>query len=73
MFWVSILLATSAIVIVMIFGLRLGVDFKGGAILEYKFESDISTEDATQKIFAFSIKVFNQKLKEAIPISITNI
>jgi len=31
-------------------GLKLGVDFKGGAVLEYKLDTDISTEEATQKI-----------------------
>src|SRR3989344_5754297 len=37
MFWVSILLAASAVVVVLVFGLRLGVDFKGGSVLELEF------------------------------------
>ena len=31
-------------------GLTLGVDFRGGTILEYKFEKEISTEEAIAKI-----------------------
>lgn len=30
-------------------GLRLGVDFRGGALLEYKINKNFSTEDATQR------------------------
>ena len=37
MFWVSILLVASAVVVVLVFGLRLGVDFKGGSVLELEF------------------------------------
>ncbi len=38
MFWFSILLAVSAIVVTLVFGLRLGVDFKGGSVLELGFD-----------------------------------
>jgi len=38
-------------------GLKLGVDFTGGAILEYKFAQDISTEEATGKIESEGIAV----------------
>jgi len=31
-------------------GLRLGVDFKGGSIIEYKFDGPISTEEATNEV-----------------------
>lgn len=31
-------------------GLRLGVDFTGGAILEYQFEGPVSTEEATRRL-----------------------
>ncbi|MBI2062180.1 MAG: protein translocase subunit SecF [Candidatus Yanofskybacteria bacterium] len=37
MFWFSILLAASAVAIVLVFGLKLGVDFKGGSVLELEF------------------------------------
>src|SRR3989344_8733456 len=43
-------------------GLKMGVDFKGGAILEYKFESDISTEDATQKIKEAGIEISSMQM-----------
>jgi preprotein translocase subunit SecF len=38
-------------------GLNLGVDFKGGSIIEYKFEQTISTEDATSKLAESGIEV----------------
>ena len=37
MFWVSILMATTAVVVTLIFGLKLGVDFGGGSVLELEF------------------------------------
>ncbi len=48
-------LASLSLVITGLFGLfnwglKLGVDFKGGALLEYKINKNFSTEDATQKI-----------------------
>jgi preprotein translocase subunit SecF len=39
MFWFSIFLAILALVAVAIFGLRLGVDFQGGSVLELDFKS----------------------------------
>jgi preprotein translocase subunit SecF len=38
-------------------GLPLGVDFKGGATIEYKFEKDVSSESSTQKIESTGIEV----------------
>jgi len=38
-------------------GLKLGVDFRGGAILEYEFSEDISTEEAAKKIEEQDIEV----------------
>jgi len=32
-------------------GLKLGVDFTGGAVVEYKFENNISTEDINKSLF----------------------
>lgn len=38
-------------------GLKLGVDFTGGSILEYRFEKEISTEAATKEIEKLGIPV----------------
>ena len=38
-------------------GLPLGVDFRGGALLEYKIDKEISTEEATQKIEEIGVEV----------------
>ncbi len=39
MFWVSISLAIISLVLVAVFGLRLGVDFRGGSVFELDFSS----------------------------------
>lgn len=39
MFWVSIALVVVSIVVTAMFGLRLGVDFEGGSVLELEFTS----------------------------------
>src|SRR3989344_6662322 len=49
MFWISILLAASAVVVVLVFGLRLGVDFKGGSVLELEFTNGRPEIEAIQK------------------------
>lgn len=38
-------------------GLKLGVDFKGGALLEYKTAKDFSTEEATKALEATGVEV----------------
>lgn len=38
-------------------GLRLGVDFKGGALLEYKVGKEFSTEDASKKLKEAGVEV----------------
>lgn len=38
-------------------GLPLGVDFKGGATIEYKFENNISSEESTRQIESSGIEV----------------
>jgi len=46
-------------------GLKLGVDFSGGAVLEYSFVNDISTEEASQKIQEKDITVSSvQKVQD---------
>ena len=49
MFWFSILLATSAVVVTFVFGLNLGVDFKGGSVLELEFTNGRPEVEAIQK------------------------
>lgn len=52
--WVYLLIS-SVVIITGIFslltwGLNLGVDFKGGTLIEYKIENNISTEEASRKV-----------------------
>lgn len=49
MFWASISLATTAIVVTLVFGLKLGVDFKGGSVLELEFVNGRPEVEAIQK------------------------
>lgn len=49
MFWASILLATSAVVVTLVFGLKLGVDFNGGSVLELEFVNGRPEIEAIQK------------------------
>jgi preprotein translocase subunit SecF len=49
-FLISGLVIAAGIFSLIKWGLNLGVDFKGGAILEYKFSNKISTETATSEI-----------------------
>lgn len=49
MFWFSILLATTALVVTFVFGLNLGVDFKGGSVLELEFTKGRPEIDIVQK------------------------
>lgn len=44
-FLVSIILISVSVYSIVNWKLNLGVDFKGGAIIEYKFENEISTEE----------------------------
>ena len=43
MFWFSISLVVSSVVAVGMFGLKLGVDFQGGSVLELNFNFSQST------------------------------
>jgi preprotein translocase subunit SecF len=49
-FSISIGLIAVCIYALLTWGLKLGVDFRGGTIIEYKFTEEISTEEATKKI-----------------------
>lgn len=52
MFWFSILLATTAVVVTFTFGLNLGVDFKGGSVLELEFVKGRPEIETVQKSLA---------------------
>ena len=43
-FWFSVSLAVAAIVVTAMFGLRLGIDFRGGSVLEFAFQSRPATK-----------------------------
>lgn len=49
-FAVSGLLIVAGIFNLLTWGLKLGVDFRGGTIIEYKFADSVSTEKMTQEI-----------------------
>lgn len=48
MFWFSISLVVSSVVAVGMFGLKLGVDFQGGSVLELSFNSSTDSIDSPQ-------------------------
>lgn len=50
MFWVSISLVVLSVIAVAVFGLRLGVDFKGGSVLELNFKSRPSVTDVQKAL-----------------------
>ena len=52
MFWFSVLLATIAVVAILVFGLNLGVDFKGGSVLELEFLSGRPEVESIQKVLS---------------------
>src|SRR3989344_5613063 len=53
----SLMLILPGVYFLMIHGLRLGIDFTGGALLEYKFEQPISVVDLKQTISSQGIEV----------------
>jgi len=56
-FAVSGLLIVTGIFSLLTWGLKLGVDFKGGTIIEYKFTDPISTEKITKEIEKEGIEI----------------
>lgn len=50
MFWVSISLAIASVILVAVFGLRLGVDFRGGSVLELDFNSRPETTQVRETL-----------------------
>lgn len=51
MFWVSISLMTASLIAALIFGLRLGVDFKGGSVMELEFTNGRPPIENIQRVF----------------------
>jgi len=49
-FAISMLFISAGVFSLIKWGMNLGVDFKGGAILEYQLKNSVSTEELTQKI-----------------------
>ncbi len=61
MFFVSISLVIAAVIAVVIWGLRLGVDFKGGSVLELKFKTQQpSVADIARELSALDIPALKQ-------------
>ncbi|OGM08572.1 protein-export membrane protein SecF [Candidatus Woesebacteria bacterium RBG_13_34_9] len=56
-FSISFILLLVSAFSVFKFGLNLGLDFQGGSVSEYRFDTDISTEDLTNKLLSAGIKV----------------
>lgn len=56
-FLISVIAVSAGIYGLMTWGLKLGVDFKGGAILEYKFMQRLSTEEIAKSIEDEGIEV----------------
>lgn len=52
MFWISILLSIAAIIITLVFGLNLGVDFEGGSVLEFEFVNGRPEVETIQKLIS---------------------
>jgi preprotein translocase subunit SecF len=76
-FLLSAIVITAGIFSLINWGLKFGLDFQGGSLAEYKFESPISTEDATQKIESDGVNISsvqttgdNQYLFRTSPLSL---
>ncbi len=52
MFWLSLSLAAAAVVIIAIYGLKFGVDFNGGAVMELEFRNGRPDVSAIQEAMA---------------------
>ena len=64
MFFVSILLTSAAIIIIVAFGLNLGPDFKGGSVIELQFKNNAPLAADIQK--DISAKLSNKEISVAI-------
>ncbi|MBM3250739.1 MAG: protein translocase subunit SecF [Candidatus Nealsonbacteria bacterium] len=53
------ILLTASIIALLVFGLRLGIDFTGGSILEIEYQEEIpSNEEIREKLIDFDLGVF---------------
>ncbi len=52
MFWVSILLVAASIAMIFAFGLKFGVDFKGGSVMELNFKNSRPSIEAINTVLA---------------------
>lgn len=53
----SLLIILPGLYYLFTFGLKLGIDFTGGALLEYQFEKSINPNDLRQQISSYGIEV----------------
>lgn len=53
----SLLIIIPGLYYLLTSGLKLGIDFTGGALLEYRFEKEISMEDIKEQIYSQGIEV----------------
>lgn len=63
-FWASASASIISVLAVLIFGLNFGIDFKGGSLMELKFEEAITTEQLTDNLLTAG-----EKLNESIPVA----
>ena len=56
-FSISLILVVVSVFSLLKWGFELGVDFKGGSVIEYKFEESISTEELSKKLVEENIDV----------------
>lgn len=52
MFWVSIAMVITSVVMIFVFGLKFGVDFKGGSVMELNFKNGRPSIEAINTILA---------------------
>jgi len=63
-FAISILLIIPGLISLLMFGLKLGIDFSGGTIIEYKLARVISIDDFRQEIRSQGIEVLTLRLRD---------
>ncbi|MBI2086420.1 protein translocase subunit SecF [Candidatus Daviesbacteria bacterium] len=56
-FVLSLLIILPGLYFLVVYGLRLGIDFTGGALLEYKFEKNIDVNQLRQEISSQAVEI----------------